>query len=60
LNGTRLIEKEGLAEKRAQNVAVLLRGSGIGTVSVGWKEEAEPGDGKTDASHRRVTIVVNP
>jgi len=59
-NGDRLIEKAGLAEKRAQNVATLLRGLGVSSVAVEWKNEAEPGDGQTDPSRRRVTIVVTP
>jgi len=59
-NGERLVEKSGLAEKRAQDIATLLRGSGATGVSADWKQEAEPGDGKTDASRRRVTIAVIP
>jgi outer membrane protein OmpA-like peptidoglycan-associated protein len=59
-NGQRLAEKAGLAEKRAQNVATLLRGLGVTAVAVDWKSEAEPGDGRTDPSRRRVSIVVTP
>lgn len=59
-NGQRLVEKSGLAEKRAQDIATLLRGSGVSGVSANWKPEPEPGDGKTDAARRRVTIVVIP
>jgi outer membrane protein OmpA-like peptidoglycan-associated protein len=59
-NGQRLTEKAGLAEKRAQNVAILLRGLGVANVTVDWKSEAEPGDGRTDFSRRRVSIVVAP
>jgi len=59
-NGTRLVERAGLAEKRAQDIATLLRGSGVPSVSVDWKKEPEPGDGQTDASRRRVTIFVIP
>jgi len=59
-NGDRLIEKAGLAEKRAQNVATLLRGLGVSGIAVEWKNEPEPGDGQTDPSRRRVTIVVTP
>ena len=59
-SGDRLIEKAGLAEKRAQDIATLLRGSGVTGVSADWKKEAEPGDGKTDSSRRRVTITVIP
>ena len=59
-NGDRLIEKAGLAERRAQNIATLLRGLGVSGVTVEWKSEPEPGDGKTDPSRRRVTILVTP
>lgn len=59
-NGERLIEKAGLAEKRAQNIATLLRGLGVSGLKVEWKNEAEPGDGQTDPSRRRVTILVAP
>ena len=59
-NGQRLVEKTGLAEKRAQDIATLLRGSGVTAVSADWKKEAEPGDGKKDAERRRVTIAVIP
>ena len=59
-NGERLIEKANLGEKRAQNIATLLRGLGVSGVAVEWKNEAEPGDGQTDPSRRRVTILVTP
>jgi outer membrane protein OmpA-like peptidoglycan-associated protein len=59
-NGDRLVEKNGLAEKRAQNIATLLRGLGVPGVTVGWKNDAEPADGQTDPSRRRVTILVSP
>jgi outer membrane protein OmpA-like peptidoglycan-associated protein len=59
-NGQRLTEKEGLAEKRAQNIATLLRGLGVATVTVNSQADAEPADGTTDPSHRRVSILVNP
>jgi outer membrane protein OmpA-like peptidoglycan-associated protein len=59
-NGDKLVEKAGLGEKRAQNIATLLRGLGVSGVSVEWKSEAEPGDGLADASRRRVTILVTP
>jgi outer membrane protein OmpA-like peptidoglycan-associated protein len=59
-NGQRLTEKAGLAEKRAQNIATLLRGLGVAAITVDWKSDAEPGDGSTDPSHRRVNIVVTP
>jgi outer membrane protein OmpA-like peptidoglycan-associated protein len=59
-NGERMVEKAGLAEKRAQNIATLLRGLGVGGVSVEWKNDAEPGDGVTDPGRRRVLILVTP
>ena len=58
--GERLVEKAGLAERRAQNIATLLRGLGLPSVTVEWKSDAEPADGQTDPSHRRVTIAVTP
>ena len=54
-NGERLTEKSGLEEKRAQNIATLLRGLGISNVTVEAKSEPEPG-----ASSRRVSITVTP
>jgi len=59
-NGDRLVEKAGLAEKRAQNMATLLRGLGVAGVTVSWKNEPEPGDGRTDTARRRVTILITP
>lgn len=59
-NGKHLVEKSALAEKRAQDIATLLRGSGVRDVNADWKQEPEPGDGKADASRRRVTILVIP
>jgi outer membrane protein OmpA-like peptidoglycan-associated protein len=59
-NGTRLVEKDGLAEKRAQSVATLLRGLGVSGVEVGSVSEAQAGDGVTDAGRRRVVVVVTP
>ncbi|MBZ5577385.1 MAG: hypothetical protein LAP40_12565 [Acidobacteriia bacterium] len=59
-SGDRLVEKAGLAEKRAQNIATILRGLGVAGVTLDWKSEPEPGDGQTDPSRRRVTVVVTP
>jgi outer membrane protein OmpA-like peptidoglycan-associated protein len=59
-NGDRLIEKAGLAEKRAQNIATLLRGLGVSRLVVEWSNEPQPGDGQTDPSRRRVTILITP
>jgi hypothetical protein len=57
-SGDHLIEPAGIAEKRAQNITTLLRGLGVSGVTVEWKTEPEPGDGLTDPSRRRVTILV--
>lgn len=57
-NGERLAEKPGIAEQRAQNVATILRGLGVSNVSVEWKADAEPGDGISDPSRRRVTVAI--
>lgn len=59
-NGDRLTEKAGLAERRAQNIATILGGLGVSGVTVEWKNEPEPGDGRMDPSRRRVTILVSP
>ncbi|HWF09270.1 MAG TPA: hypothetical protein VG297_12450 [Bryobacteraceae bacterium] len=59
-NGQQLTEKAGLAEKRAQEVATLVRGLGVPNVAVDWHAEAEPADGKSDPSRRRVTVTVIP
>jgi outer membrane protein OmpA-like peptidoglycan-associated protein len=59
-NGNRMVEKAGLAEKRAENVATILRGLGVANVSVEWKSEAEPGDGSNDPARRRARITVTP
>ena len=59
-NGDHLVEKDGLAEKRAQNIATVLRGLGIAGVVAAGKNEPEPGNGQADPSRRRVTIVVTP
>ena len=59
-NGNQLVEKAGLAEKRAQNIETLLRGLGVSRVLFKAKMEPEPGDGRTDPSRRRVMIVVIP
>jgi len=59
-NGNSLVEKAGLAEKRAQNIATLLRGLGISNIAMESKADAEAGDGQTDPSRRRVTILITP
>jgi outer membrane protein OmpA-like peptidoglycan-associated protein len=59
-NGDPLIEQAGIAEKRAQNIAAVLRGLGVSGVTAEWKTEPELGDGLADPSRRRVTIIVTP
>ena len=59
-NGNRLVEKTGLAETRAQNIATVLRGLGVAHVAFQAKSDPEAGDGQTDPSRRRVTIVITP
>ncbi|MBV8843393.1 MAG: hypothetical protein JO307_11335 [Bryobacterales bacterium] len=54
-NGTRLVEKDAIAEKRAENIAALLRGSGVSGVSISSKDEPESGP-----AARRVAVVVTP
>jgi outer membrane protein OmpA-like peptidoglycan-associated protein len=59
-NGNVLTEKNGLAEKRAQKIATLLKGLGARNVIVGSKDEPEPADGQSDASRRRVVVTIVP
>jgi outer membrane protein OmpA-like peptidoglycan-associated protein len=59
-DGKSLVERAGLAEKRAKNTSTLLRGLGIANVTVEWQNDAERGDGQADAARRRVTILVTP
>lgn len=59
-NGQELTEKAGLAEKRAQGVAVVLRGLGVANVIAEGKADPETANGKSDPSLRRVGILVNP
>ncbi len=59
-NGDKLVEKEGLAEKRAQNIEAVLKGLEVTHITADWKSEAEPADGQTDPSRRRVVITVTP
>jgi hypothetical protein len=59
-NGEKLTEKAGIAEKRTQNIATILRGLGVSGVTSESNAEPEPSDGKTDPSRRRVTVLVTP
>jgi hypothetical protein len=51
-NGNKLVEKVGLAEKRAQNITTILRGLGVSNVAMSAQNDPE--------SRRRVTILVSP
>lgn len=57
-DGGMLVERDGLAEIRAKEVAELLRGAGLTAPNydVSWVDEPETGD----SSNRRVTITVKP
>lgn len=59
-DGRRLVEREGLAERRANAVAEILRGLGVRNVTVEVLNDAAPADGKNDALQRRTVIVVTP
>ena len=61
-NGTTLVEKLGVARRRAEQVAALLRGAGLVDVEyrVGWQDEAGAADGDDDAALRRVTVELDP
>jgi hypothetical protein len=60
-NGTTLVEQLGVARRRAEQVAELLRGAGLTDVEyrVRWDDEAGAADGD-DAALRRVTIELDP
>lgn len=59
-NGNSLVEKPELAQKRARNIQTLLEGLHVQHIGVEWDDKAEPGDGRSDFSRRRVTILVTP
>jgi len=60
-NGTTLVEQPGIARRRAEQVADLLRGAGLTDVEyvVRWDDEAGAADGD-DAALRRVTVELDP
>jgi hypothetical protein len=59
-NGTTLMEQPTIAQRRAEQVAELLRGAGLTDVDyrVRWEEEAGAADGD-DAALRRVTVELD-
>ncbi len=61
-NGELLVEKSGIAEQRAKQVAKLLSDVGVEAAKLDtqWQEQPETADGIEDFEHRRVTIVVQP
>jgi len=61
-DGKLLIEKLGIAERRAKQVSELLIAVGIeeSVLKVQWQGEPEVADGVNDFDKRRVTIVVKP
>jgi hypothetical protein len=59
-DGRKLIEHDGLAERRANAVAEVLRGLGVKNVTVEAQKAAAAADGQNDASKRRVVIAVTP
>jgi hypothetical protein len=60
-DGTTLVEQLGVARRRAEQIAELLRGAGLVDVEyrVGWDDEPGAADGD-DATLRRVTIELDP
>jgi hypothetical protein len=60
-NGTTLVEQLGMARRRAEQIAELLRGAGLTGVEyrVRWHDEAGAADGD-DAALRRVTVELHP
>jgi hypothetical protein len=61
-NGTTLVEQPAMARRRAEQVAVLLRGAGLTSVEyrVRWHDDAGAADGDGDAELRSVTIELDP
>jgi hypothetical protein len=60
-DGSTLVEQAGIARRRAEQVAELLRGAGLTDVEhvVRWDDEAGAADGD-DAALRRVTVELDP
>ena len=60
-NGELLTESEGVAERRARQVADLLRGLGVaGDVRTEFSTDPAPADGIDDWQSRSVEILVEP
>jgi outer membrane protein OmpA-like peptidoglycan-associated protein len=61
-DGSVLVEDEGLAEKRAREIARLLTRAGLpaASLSVNWSTELAPADGVDDWRERRALVRVEP
>jgi outer membrane protein OmpA-like peptidoglycan-associated protein len=61
-DGKLFIEKQGIAERRAKQVAELLGDVGIdeSVLDVQWQDKPEAADGVKDFEKRRVVIAVKP
>jgi hypothetical protein len=61
-NGQTMTEEPGLAQKRAEQVAMLLRGANLTSPSyiVRWQDAAVPATGTDDYLARRVDVTVRP
>jgi len=60
-DGTLLEESEAIGQRRAEEVAGLLRGAGVNAATtVDWTDGRSEADGIDDWQSRRVTVVVEP
>jgi len=61
-NGELLVEKNGIAERRAKQASELLVAVGIDAaiLDTKWQEQPEQANGVRDFEHRQVTITVKP
>jgi hypothetical protein len=61
-NGTTLTEQPAIAQRRAEQVATLLRGAGLTDVTydVQWHDEPGTADGLNDPALRRSTVELTP
>ena len=61
-NGQTMVEEPAIGKKRAEQVAMLLRGASLTAPSykVGWRNEAAAATGVDDYLSRRVVITVRP
>jgi hypothetical protein len=60
-SGERMMEREDIGRRRAEQVAELLRGAGLTDVhyELRWLDEARQADGIDDAAARRAVVVVS-